>query len=135
MISRRESLLRFLRAGLLVPLGLSACTTDGAAVADEELPLDVDVVHVDPETARQHMAAMNRCLAERGIAPPTGPFEIRLHGPMPAAGEPAPRKVLFVAHEGAPPPDLDEATPVDDATREAFEACLARIGPPASSRR
>ena len=145
MFTRRESLQRLLRFGLLVPLGLTACTTEGGPVVDpvteDELPLDVlaadsdvHVVHVDAETARQHMAAMNRCLAERGISPPAGPFRIRLDGPPPPVGEGTPRRVLFIAHEGAPPPTHDDAPPVDEATREAFAACLAQIGSPGSFR-
>jgi hypothetical protein len=141
MLTRRESLQRLLRFGLLVPLGLTACTSEGGPVVEDELPLDVlapgsdvHIVHVDPETARQHMAAMNRCLAERGVSPPAGPFRIRLDGPPPPVGAGAPRKVLFIAHEGAPPPEHDDAAPVDEATREAFAACLAQIGTPAAFR-
>lgn len=153
MITRRESLKRFARIGLLAPLGLVACAGDIGLPIEEELAweeaaaaapegADVFVVKLDPDAAREHMEAMKRCLAERGVTLPAGPHKIRIHNgpgePAHAAGEGAPRRVVYIARpdgeHGAGHAEATEVAPLDDATQKAFAACAAQIGPPASRR-
>jgi hypothetical protein len=156
MITRRESLKRFARIGLLAPLGLVACAGDMGLPIEEELAweeaaaaapegADVFVVKLDPEAAREHMEAMSRCLAERGVTLPAGPHKFRIHKSpgeaAHAAGEGAPHRVIYIARPDGAEHALDgarhaeaEVVPLDDATQKAFAACAAQIGPPASRR-
>ena len=151
MITRRESLHRLFRLAALAPLGLAAaCMTeqdlsvgeaerglaeapDGDAEADALAEAADRVIELDPETARQHMAAMDRCLREHGVEPPAGKFRVLIDGPPPGAAARGER-VLFRVRRDVKPADgaaaKDEVIELDTRTREAMRACAAQVGFP-----
>ena len=151
MITRRESLHRFIRLAALAPLGLAAAcmagqdtvdeteqglteAVDGDAEADALAEADT-VIDVDPEVARQHFAAMERCLREHGIdRPPGGKFRIRVDGPPPGDEGARGKRVLYRVRGEVSPADRADAKgeviELDARTRDAMRACAAQVGFP-----
>jgi len=151
MITRRESLHTFIRLAALAPLGLAAACMAGQDAVDEPEQglteaLDGDaegdalaeadtVIDVDPDVARQHFAAMERCLREHGVEkPPAGKFRIRVDGPPPGDQSARRMRVLYRVRGDVSPDDRAAAKgPVielDARTRDAMRACAAQVGFP-----